>query len=339
MRNKIYIIFLYIFLLHFSCHKDIISPLENIQFSDHIIEGYYVTAIDFDSNGAAWIGTFKQGLIKYDGNITCFDTNSTSLPDSFYIWDVAVDRNDNVWIGSNKGLVKYSNNEFIFYTKSNSLMVTDNVYALSIDSDNNIWFTSCMFQVGGLIQFNGIDEWTLYTPQNSDLPGSLIGDIMCDNQNNIWVSIQTGSIVKICDEEITIFREEDIGIELDYFGNLAGNINGNIYTSIDYSLSSLADDSRPNIILFDGNNWKIENPVDEDNISLGYVTRIGVDLDGNLWAQTSKAGIAVYDGDGWFYNKDDLNIEGIVNDISVDSDNSVWFGCSDGIYIIGSSEN
>jgi len=99
-------------------------------------------------------------------------------------------------------------------------------------------------------------------------------------------------------------------------------------------LSSLADDSRPNIISFNGNNWKEENPVDENNISLGYVNRIGVDLNGNLWAQTSKSGIAVYDGNNWIYDEDNLNIVNIVNDISIDSDNNVWFGCSDGIYII-----
>jgi len=191
-----------------------------------------------------------------------------------------------------------------------------------------------MFQSGGLIRFDGNDQWKLYTPQNSNLPGSLIGDILCDNQSNIWISIQSGSIVKIYNEEITIFSEEDIGIELYYFGNLASDLNGTIYSSIDYSLSSLADDSRPNIISFNGNNWEVENPVDENNISLGYVNRIGVDLNGNLWAQTSKSGIAIYDGNNWIYNEDNLNIENIVNDISIDSDNNVWFGCGNGIYII-----
>ena len=137
--NKITIIVLIsLLLIHFSCHNDISSPLENIQLSDHILEGYYITAIDFDSEGTAWIGTFRQGLIKYDGNITCFDTNNTSLPDSLYIRDIAVDKNDRVWIGTNKGLVKYCNDEFIFFTKSNSIMVTDNVYAISIDSEDNV---------------------------------------------------------------------------------------------------------------------------------------------------------------------------------------------------------
>jgi ligand-binding sensor domain-containing protein len=338
MKNILYIFFIYIFLLHISCQKEITSPLDNINLSSHFLEDFYVTAIDFDSKGSAWIGTFQQGLIKYDGTVTCFDTSNTSLPDSFYIWDIAVDRNDNIWIGSNKGLVKYANDEFIFYTVSNSSMITDNVYALAVDSDNNIWFTSCMLRVGGLIKFNGSNEWTLYTPQNSNLPGSLIGDIISDHQNNIWVTINEGanggSIVKIYDEEMTLYKEEDIGIELYYFGNLAGGIDGKIYTSIDYSLSSLADDSRPNIISFDNNSWKIENPVDEDNISLGYVSRIGVDFAGNLWAHTSKSGIAVYNGNKWIYSKDDLSIESRVNDISIDLDDNVWFGCGDGIYII-----
>lgn len=338
MKNILCIFFIYIFLLHISCNKEITSSVDNINISSHFLEDYYVTAIDFDSKGSAWIGTFKQGLIKCDGTVTCFDTSNASLPDSFYISDIAVDENDNIWIGSNKGLVKYANDEFIFYTNSNSSMITDNVYALTVDSDNNIWFTSCMFQVGGLIKFNGSNEWTLFTPQNSNLPGSLIGDIISDHQNNIWVTINEGanggSIVKICDEKMTIYKEEDIGIELYCFGNLAHGINGKIYASIDYSYSSLADDSRPNIISFDSKSWKIENPVDEDNILLGYVSMIGVDSAGNLWAHTSKSGIAVYNGYKWIYSKDNLSIESRVNDISIDSDNDVWFGCGDGIYII-----
>jgi len=35
----------------------------NINFDQHILDGYFITAIAFDSKGNAWIGTHSQGLI------------------------------------------------------------------------------------------------------------------------------------------------------------------------------------------------------------------------------------------------------------------------------------
>jgi ligand-binding sensor domain-containing protein len=337
MKKLSYFLFAIIQLLQVSCQKEILSVLDDIQISNHILNGYYVTSIAFDSDEFAWIGTFKQGLIKYDGTITRFDKDNSSLPDSFHIKSLIVDKNDNIWIGSNKGLVKFNKKEFIFYDKSNAPLITDNVYALTVDMNNNIWFTSCMFRTGGFIKYDG-DNWNLFTPQNSELPGSLISDMLTDNQNNIWITINEGengcSIVKISGEKMTIYGKNEIGIAPYYFNNLASSRNNQIYASIDYSLSSLADNSRPNIISFNGSKWKINNPIDEKGKSLGYVSKIAVDLNGNIWTETSKNGIAVYNGHKWIYDKDKLSLNSMVHNISVDSKNNIWFGCSDGIYIV-----
>jgi len=59
-----------------------------------------------------------------------------------------------------------------------------------------------------------------------------------------------------------------------------------------------------------------------------------LDLTGNLWAETSENGIAVFDGHKWFYNKAELLIESGVFDIEVAKNNEVWIGSGDGIYII-----
>lgn len=337
MKKLSYFLFATIQLLQVSCQTEILSSLDHIQISNHILEGYYVTSITFDSKGIAWIGTFKQGLIKYDGTITCFDKDNSPLPDSINIRTLDVDKSDNIWIGSNKGLVKYDNKEFVFYDKSNAPLITDNVYALTVDADNNIWFTSCMFRTGGIIKYDG-DNWTLFTPQNSELPGSLLSDIITDSQNNIWITINEGesgcSIVKICREKMTIYGKEKIGISPYYFNNLACSSDDHIYASIDYSFSSLADISRPHIISFNGSTWEINNPIDGNGKPLGYVSKIAVDLKGNLWAETSGNGIAVYNGHGWIYDKDKLSLNSMVHDISVDPENNIWFGCGDGIYIV-----
>ncbi len=336
--KKIFISFIVISQLIFiSCSNELTSPLIDFEISDKILDGYFVTSIDFDSKGVAWIGTFKQGLVQYDGIITNYNRNNSILPDSLIIWSVAIDKNDVVWIGSNKGLIKYDHSKFIIFNKSNAPLFTDNVFALTVDTDNCVWLTSCMFKVGGIMKYDGI-SWTAFTPQNSDMPGSLLSDIIVDNQNNKWVTINegvnSGSIVKISGNNFNIYRKEEIGTPLYYFGNLASGPNNHIYVSIDYGLSSIADKNRPNIFSFDGNNWKVNNPADADGNSLGYVGKIAVDLIGNLWASTSDYGIVVYNGQKWLYNSQESLIKSGVFEITVDKKNNIWIGSGDGIYII-----
>ena len=81
-----------------------------------ILDGYVVNAIAFDSKGNAWIGTQGKGLIRYNANeIIVYNSENSALPKDFIIWDIAVDKNDNVWIGANGGAWKYDGEKFTLY--------------------------------------------------------------------------------------------------------------------------------------------------------------------------------------------------------------------------------
>lgn len=101
-------------------------------------------------------------------------------------------------------------------------------------------------------------------------------------------------------------------------------------------LSSLWDKTRPNIIKYDGENWTINNPVDEKGESLGYVGKINIDLFGNIWASLQdREGLvlSVYNGIKWIYNDAGFPIDWI-SEIAIDKTNTVWLGTGDGIYLI-----
>lgn len=340
MTAKLCIILFTIFFI--SCEKDVTSPFYrnvSIQISGHLLPGYFVTAISFDSEGTAWIGTFKQGLIKYDGNATIYDSNNASLPDSMVMRDVAVDNNDHIWIGSDKGLINYDKTDFTLYDTSNSPLAEDIVWSIAIDNDNILWLASCRFRQGGLMRFDGIN-WTLYTPENSELPSHSVRDIIVDGRNNTWVAmsevVNNGCIIKIAGDNWTIFDKGDIGFIPYYFGNLAVDAENNLYASIDYALSSLWDMTRPNIIKYDGHNWTIHNPVDDEGESLGYVGKIDVDLLGNVWATLygrEGLNLAVFNGKNWQHNDSDIPAVWS-SEIAVDQSNTVWLGTGNGIYLI-----
>ena len=69
MKKTIYL--LLIFVLLNSCKKtEENTEIPHSAFNQKILEGYSVWAIAFDNSGNAWIGTYKQGLIKYNSNET-----------------------------------------------------------------------------------------------------------------------------------------------------------------------------------------------------------------------------------------------------------------------------
>lgn len=94
-----------------------------------ILDGYTVTAITFDSRGNAWIGTQEQGLIQYNEKETVvYNSDNSALPKDFMIWDIVVDKNDNVWIGDNNGVWKYDGEKFVLYNSQNSAIPEDMVW-------------------------------------------------------------------------------------------------------------------------------------------------------------------------------------------------------------------
>ncbi|MCP4605987.1 MAG: hypothetical protein GY847_36655 [Proteobacteria bacterium] len=342
MKNTVNFLIFLLTALFFSCEEDSSSPEYrdvSIRISDHLLPDYHVMAISFDSKGTAWIGTFKQGLIKYDGNATFYNSTNSPLAEDIYIKDIAVDNKDNIWIGSDVGLIKYDNKDFTIYNTANSPLAEDLISSIAVDKDNILWFSSCRFRLGGLMTFDGVN-WELYTPENSELSANLIHDVKIDNKNNKWVAMNgcanTHCIMKTNGDNWELFGDEEIGFESYAIGNFAFNAENVLYASIDYSTSSLWDITLPHIIKYDGDKWSINNPVDEKGEPLGYVGRIASDLTGNIWASLhGREGIelAVFNGKKWIYNDPDIPLEDCF-EITFDKSNTAWLGTGDGIYLI-----
>lgn len=327
-------------LFSFSCSNNVspnFSREISFELSGRIAPGYFVSAIAFDSKGTPWLGTFEQGLIKYDGTVTVYDSRNSILPDNISIWDIAVDKSDNVWIGSTKGLIKYALGKFTIYDTSNTSMIRAFVNSVAVDNENNVWFSSWVIGKGGLMKYDG-KEWTLFTPENSSLPANIVADIEVDGNDSKWIAVDGGinacSILKITGEQWSVYDEHDIGFSPYFWGNLACGPRW-VHASIDYSFSSLLDTGRPNILPFDGAEWTINNPVDSSGNSLGYVGEIAVDRRGYLWASTRFSdGLAVYNGRTWSSARPEYLKNTGVFDIAVDNENTVWLGTGDGVRIL-----
>jgi ligand-binding sensor domain-containing protein len=118
----------------------------------------WVPCMHFDNENNLWFGVLSRkavavesgdGLYKYDGNsVTSFNIYNSKLPSNSII-DIAIDSQNNKWIGMySGGLAKLnSNKEFKIYDKNNTPMPFESIEHLVVDKSNNIWMA---------IQFYGL---------------------------------------------------------------------------------------------------------------------------------------------------------------------------------------
>lgn len=295
-------------------------------FGRKILNGYFVTSIAFDSKGNAWIGTFKQGLIKFNSHETrVYDSSNSIIPSDGVIWDIAVDSKDNVWIGCN-GIVKYDGIDFTLYNSVNTPIPEDFVSSITIDSKDNIWFTSCRFREGGVVKYDG-NSWTVYTPENSLLPANLVKSIAVDGNDNVWLALsEIVNQTYLLNISGSKWTSVDLGFSPYYFANIEFNSQSHLCGGIDYSLSSLWINSGPQVFIFDGNR---SVQLNFDNMT--KIRSITVDNEDNIWCATN-GGYAVYNGEDWIV--DDSTFKDIsVFTIEQANDNKIWIGTGNGIYI------
>jgi len=346
MKKTIFILCIALFLC--SCGNSKPSPVDfKLGSSQKILEGYVVTSIAFDSQGNAWIGTQGQGLIKYNEKETVvYDSDNSPLPKDMTIWDVAVDKADNVWIAG-EGAWKYDGEEFVLYNSQNTAMPEDIVWSIAVDSKNNIWFASCRFLLGGLVKYDGT-TWSAYTPDNSDLPTNSIKGIAIDRSDNVWLAlgdyVNQAYLARISHDKDgnggkwEVFDENDLGFKPYYFGGIACDSKNRIWGALDYSLSSdsALSSSSPHYFVFDGKNATQLSC--NDNAHIGG-PRMGITIDhndyawcfGTDYAWCVGSGSGAWAGDQWMQIdfEDDMGIWAIKED----ADYRMWFGTENGIYI------
>jgi len=337
IMKKLIILF-NIFISFNSCEK---SENElNTNFNKKILDGYFVTSIAFDSHGTAWIGTHKQGLIKYSsGNATYYNSSNSTFPDTSVIWDIEVDSKDNVWIGGD-ALTKYDGNSFTSFNSKNSKIPEDWIYCIAVDSKDNIWFTSCRSGKGGIVKYDGIN-WTVYTPANSILPVNYVKSIAIDKNDIIWLALQEkvnhAYLVKISNDDWSIISNKDLGFTPYWFCKIQCDSKNKLCGAIDYSLYWQSENpSGPQAFTYDGVN-AIQLQFDTNSDIFTFT----IDNNDHYWCtglfyksdnQILQTVIAIYNGNKWITDYITLKDKSIF--CSEESlDNKIWIGTGDGIYI------
>lgn len=253
--RKILGLVIVIFTIILSCKKPSNDhPEINTNFSTKILSGYYITSIAFDKKGNAWIGTYDQGLIKYNAGNSIVYNSSNSLISDKVIWDIAVDSKDNIWIGSDQ-LVKYDGTNFTSFSSKNSPIPEDFIYSIAVDSKDNIWFTSCRYKLGGFVKYDGTN-WTIFTPENSNLPINYVKSIAVDKDDHIWLASQEKVnhtyLAEISAGDWIFYSSNDLGITPYWYGNIQFNSKNQLCCANDFEISSAPENPGPQVFKFNG---------------------------------------------------------------------------------------
>ena len=165
---------------------------DELGFSDIVIDG----------NGTKWIGGLNSGLIGFNENggnplIKKLNDNDTGNLPSSYVKSLAIDNNNDLWIGTIKGLrVLYNTSNFFNTNVATQQIVIeeDGIYKelleqqfisdIKVDGSNNKWVGT----IGsGIFYFSQNGQQTIYhfTKDNSPLPSNNINDIALDFVNGL----------------------------------------------------------------------------------------------------------------------------------------------------------
>ena len=163
-------------------------------------------------------------------DIEVFDKSNSELL-SNKIWDVTVDENGAVWLGTDVGLGSVLNDEIHVLNSINDSVSLNSVRALF--SHNSSLYVGTF--KNGLFVFSENDTIQL-NKENSLLPSNHIKSILLDQNGNLWVGTISGLVLIDKEKNWMIFTKESGDLPLNNITSIAegdssifvGTVNGGL---------------------------------------------------------------------------------------------------------------
>jgi ligand-binding sensor domain-containing protein/signal transduction histidine kinase len=176
----------------------------------------YCNRVTRDGDGRYWIGTTRDGVYRFSdtGRVPAHfqgvKSDSSSLPSNF-ICSMASDRNNRIWVGTNKGLALWNEKQKRFkrYTATGSSEAICGSYVASIAlTPNGTMWVGCP-NVGISMYRETTDDFVSFT-QSGGFPFSEVCTIVPQGNDTLWINTDdavyrfvpsTGSVLALHGED------------------------------------------------------------------------------------------------------------------------------------------
>ncbi len=231
-----------------------------------------------DKENNIWIGTFNQGINKFDG--TTFETvnvQSSDNPLNMHVVSMAIDDSGNKWFNSQMCLNKLDgNNQESWTIPFSCALVVHFFHPMKFDKEGTLWM--------GIHDVYNYHLTKFSDGQVQGIPGFMahVNAIEIDDDNNKWLATSWG-LIKYDGEEFTVY---------DFYGSLQAikrDLAGNLWMA-----------NGLNLIKFNGNKFnKYEVPLLNNHPQLyDLIFCIEPDNEGNVWIGTRTGGLFKFTPEG-----------------------------------------
>ncbi|MBM3435842.1 MAG: hypothetical protein FJY07_06465 [Bacteroidetes bacterium] len=244
-----------------------------------------VKCIEFDKDGAMWVGTYMGGLTVFkDNKWTTYNTSNSELPHN-YINAIAIDKNNVKWIGTDGGgLTRFDGQTWKTYKTSNCSLPSNVVMAVFVEDNGLIWVGTYF---GGLARFDGVN-WQVYKEDNSPLLSNKVVVIKKDAKNLLWIGTQGGGAASFDGQNWNIYTERNSKLASDYIYSIA----------VDKQNNKWFGTGGGGVAVFNGQSWLSFNSknskLTDDNVRPIYIGEQGL-----KWIGTYIGGLNMFDGEKW----------------------------------------
>ncbi|MES2837900.1 MAG: two-component regulator propeller domain-containing protein [Bacteroidota bacterium] len=269
------------------------NSVKNYSTKDSLSNNFVRTIIE-DAKGTIWLGTasFLHKIVK--GKLEAVWTEPGAKLVTFT--SALLDKNKELWFGSQSGVYHYNGKKFKRYTIANGL-ISSNIYCVYQDKDLNYWFGSAD---QGLSMFT--NELIKNFSKNDGLAYDAVQAVYQDSKGNFWIGSSEVGLSKFDGSDKATFQI--YSKKLDTKG-------------LSYNAQKQKEQDEKNFIwgFASQNCWGIEE-----------------DKNGVLYFATNNNGISIL-RDNKFKNlstKDGLP-DNKVFCIKVDKNNVIWIGTGKGV--------
>lgn len=276
--------------------------------AEGLVSGF-VRSIVQGKDGHLWFATYGGGLGHFDGREISMYTARNGLAHN-ETWDVFVDTDGTLWVGTERGLSHFDGENFTNYTTADGL-VDNEISAIIRDKKGFLWVGT----EGGLSRFDG--EYFINYKTSDGLIDNRVSVLFEDDEGFLWIGTE-GGLSRFNGTIFTDFTTRE-GLPDHWVRAIYQDCDGSLWFGT----------NKGGVSRYDGHRFKTFT--EADGLANDGVLSIHQDESGQLWFGTFR-GVSCYNGEKFTnYTERDGLANNRVWSILEDREGHLWFGTFSGV--------